>query len=244
MRELKGKYVADCFSGCGGVSRCVEAAGFPTHQWDIKHGAGGDLTAELVIRQLISDIRAGRVLAVMLAPPCSSFSIARDRNSQVRTSEWPGGLPNLPARLQAVVHTGNRCARAALRVIRTCLAEGVPFAMENPRTSRIFLLPGFRQIVRNPAVHERVIDFCQYGVRWKKPTKFIIGHVSPDGSHRLCRRCHGRRCSRTGRAHLHLTGHAPGGVPWTLVAQPYPAEVNEALAHTLLYNARARFLKA
>eukprot|EP00974_Lingulodinium_polyedra_P083388 8073291-Lingulodinium_polyedra.AAC.1 len=62
------RWLADCFSGCGAVARAARQLGFPAKEFELRHGC--DLAAPNVQRQLCQDIHQGRVLALMLAPPC------------------------------------------------------------------------------------------------------------------------------------------------------------------------------
>ena len=67
-------YFADVFSGSGRMSQAVRKRGFKAREFDIEHGPSGDVTNPIVIRNLIQDILAGVVVAVMLSPPCTSFT--------------------------------------------------------------------------------------------------------------------------------------------------------------------------
>ncbi|CAK8986803.1 Uncharacterized protein SCF082_LOCUS707, partial [Durusdinium trenchii] len=76
---VKGQYVADFFAGSGRVARAVRRAGFTCREWEILTGPDADLTRPAVLQSVKFDIDKGRIIAAMLAPPCSSFSVARDR---------------------------------------------------------------------------------------------------------------------------------------------------------------------
>ena len=81
----KGGYFLDLFAGKGGVSRAVQRLGFVCYMWEIAAGDEFDLTSPENLRKLRRAILSGVVLGVMLAPPCTNFSIARDRTMVVRT---------------------------------------------------------------------------------------------------------------------------------------------------------------
>jgi len=83
----------DLFSGEGGVSKACIKLGFNAKQWDIKYGAYHDLTDPKVVRRIITEIRRGKVLSVMMAPVCTSFSVARDRTKVIRNRRYPWGIP-------------------------------------------------------------------------------------------------------------------------------------------------------
>ncbi|CAK0856481.1 unnamed protein product, partial [Prorocentrum cordatum] len=82
----------DMASGKGGVGRAGMTMGVPVRFWDTLHGPSGDLTRRTVLRGLCSDIAAGRVLAVMLAPPRGPWTTAADRAGAIRSASQPWGL--------------------------------------------------------------------------------------------------------------------------------------------------------
>ncbi|CAK0824647.1 unnamed protein product, partial [Prorocentrum cordatum] len=86
-----GTYMADLFSGAGKVARAVVRLGISAKAWDIIHGANHDLTDPTVIRLLLPDIRDGKISAAMIALPCASLTIARDRTFQIRSRSEPRG---------------------------------------------------------------------------------------------------------------------------------------------------------
>ena len=76
----------DLFSRAGGVSKAVRRLGYMAKFWDIKHGPSQDLTDKQVV---LSGIRKGPVMAYMLGPVCTSFSVARDRTKVIRNRRFP-----------------------------------------------------------------------------------------------------------------------------------------------------------
>ena len=83
------KYVADLFSGKGGVAKACRQLGLRTKEWEVDAGEIFDLVRLPVRQKLKQDIRRGRVVSVMLAPPCMSFSAARGRTSVIRDKDLP-----------------------------------------------------------------------------------------------------------------------------------------------------------
>ena len=57
------------------------------------------------------------MLAATLAPPCTTFSVAQDRTSVIRTKDEPWGIHDLNAKDAEKVKAGNQRMRSALRVI-------------------------------------------------------------------------------------------------------------------------------
>ena len=234
-RQKQQRYVMDLFAGKGGVSAACQALGFHAKQWDIIHGPEHDLTDKRVLKRLLQEIRRGRVLAVMMAPVCTSFSRARDRTKVIRNHRFPWGIPRrfLSEKEYLSIRLGNTLFRACFAIIEECEKQQIPWLLENPLSSRCWNLPPMRRIIQQRDTHFIHADFCQFGARWKKPTGFLGKRVSD--LHRLTRTCQGKHgiCNRTSRPHPLLTGTGPGNIPWTLVAQPYPKQLCSQIAHVL-----------
>ena len=126
-------------------------------------------------------------------------------------------------------------ARFTARLAREALAAGIPFIIENPQTSMLWSLPPFRRLLLDPRVATVDTHFCQFGKPWRKATKLMTGHCEPELVSSLSRKRSGKKvCSRTGAPHIQLSGTAPDGRFWTLVAQPYPTQLCEVMARALL----------
>ena len=155
----------DLFAGSGGVSKAVARFGFRAKQWDIKHGSAHDLTQ--VVRRILREIRRRRVLAVMLAPVCASFSVARDRATVIRTRSHPWGIADhlLTEKEKASIQLGNACFKTCLRILKELDKYRVPYLLENPATSKAWWLPDLALRLTQP--HGTVItaDFCQLGAK-------------------------------------------------------------------------------
>lgn len=235
--KRRGQYVMDLFSGEGGVSKACIKLGFNAKQWDIKYGACHDLTDPKVVRRIITEIRRGKVLSVMMAPVCTSFSVARDRTKVIRNRRYPWGIPKqyLTEAEKEKVVLGNKVFKTCAKIIEELLIHGIPFILENPRSSKAWFLPVMQSLLTHPSIHYVVTDFCQWGTPWKKPTAFMVGNLDSLDSRRLEVRCSGPRglCSRTGQRHFLLTGSNGKGVPYTRVAQPYPKKLCSSLAFVL-----------
>ena len=233
------QYFADFFSGHGGVARSARALGFRSREWELLHGPSGDLTKPAVLSNIRTDISNRKIVAAMLAPPCSSFSPARDRTSVIRDKNHPWGLPNISIRDQEKVRLGNQCLRSSLRIIKWLDDMGVPWVLENPHSSKMWYVPELIKLQQADHTHVIVTDFCQFGTCWRKRTRLLCGNLQWDDVARCQRTCLGHGiCSRTNKQHFQLTGSNKHGVPWTRVAQPYPHQLCHALAFTLTAPAR------
>jgi hypothetical protein len=224
--QLKGRYFADIFSEHGGVSCAVRAMHIPAKEYEIQHDDHGDLTSARARRALKNDARTWRLLAAMLAPPCSSFSIARDGTCPIRSREHPWGLPKLSLKDRDKVKLGNLCLMAVLDLFHVVQKFKIPRVLEQHATSK---MPSANQCL------VKLVDFCQYGKQWHKRTQLVCGNVDVQEAERLSRRCTGKPgiCSRTNRAHFQLSGSSTQGVPWTAIAMPYPGKLCHDLAHAL-----------
>ena len=240
---MNGTFVADLFSGCGGVSKAVRVLGFDGREWEIALGPDGDLCNRNVRRKLLHAIRSGRVIAIMAAPPCGTFSSARDRSGAIRSRSFPWGLPDLPPHDAAKVADGNRCLRGLLSVIRCAHTRGLPWLWENPHSSKMWYVPEVAKLSAHDRVETCVLDQCMFGARWKKRTRFLAGNFNADDLCRLNCLCQGGKvCERTGQPHIVLSGSAPGGTPWTRIAQSYPPRLYRVCARLLTEGARMQYV--
>ena len=238
VRRHEGKFFLDLFSGSGGVGRALRQQGFRVYEYDIANGSQYDLTSPKNLHNILTAIRSGQVLGVMLATPCTSFSVARDRTCVIRDALHPWGLPReqLCDTDYKKIQVGNACARASLQIAHACVAYNVPWIIENPHSSKLWWVPEFEALACLPSSQVRIVDFCAYRRPWRKRTRFLFGQVDPQDLDRfLPRRCcevHGRCSFRSGK-HFNLTGSGPNNIPWTLIAQPYPPLLCKDLAHAL-----------
>ena len=111
-----------------------------------------------------------------------------------------------------------------------------PLVLENPRNSRLWHLLQVRRIENCSLSRFVFAGFCQFGSSGRKRTGFLCYNCSDElldsmESYKCTGSC--GRCSRTGDRHTLLTGSAPGGIPMTLLAQPYPPKLAKLLAQIL-----------
>eukprot|EP00972_Heterocapsa_arctica_P051227 7533292-Heterocapsa_arctica.AAC.1 len=63
----------------------------------------------------------------MLATPCTTFSIARDRTAVIRDARHPWGVENASDKDAQKLLVGNACARASIRIIKAAILMGIPW---------------------------------------------------------------------------------------------------------------------
>ena len=120
------------------------------------------------------------------------------------------GLPGLSPSEQRIVEQGNAMAQFTVSVIKLSIELQIPVGLENPLTSRLWLLPELVQLCSLPCVQQVKLHMCQFGAPWMKPTWVHIWHCGPaDAARRQCckRNTSGTSlCSATGVPHERLSG--------------------------------------
>ena len=172
--------------------------------------------------------------------PCPTWSRAR---RAPRWSKMPSplrddfdyiwGLPDLTAAEKDKVNKANHMTWGALRVIRRCIRTGVAGYLENPWTSRLWLVRGIRRLLRSGMAFLIRVDQCQYGTQWRKPTGLLIWGCSPFQL-KICGQ--GSLCSRTRKPHLQLTGAFKGKF-LTRQAQVYTKQFASAVISNITLHA-------
>ena len=135
----------------------------------------------------------GTQLLFHVAPPCSTFSRARDRSSRtrLRSSRHPGGIVD-----NAIVQEGNLIARRTAECVNFLVDTlGAVGSWEQPAGS--YMLPYLDEVEALSVDRSAVLlHQCRFGKPYKKPTVFWLfnGLRLPS----LDRRCTSRTpCGRT-----------------------------------------------
>ena len=133
---------------------------------------------------------------------------------RLRSPSFLYGLPELEGRDLDTARIGNFQIRQAVRLIKLSMASGRSGYLENPATSRAWLV--LTRMLSRELVSGKcriiVVDMCGYGTAFKKPTRLLIW--GKYASRVELRRCNGKRslCSHSGVPHLQLTGVQNGFV--------------------------------
>ena len=127
---------------------------------------------------------------------------------QLRSALHPWGLPHLEGKDLQTARTGNLQVRRACALIKWSISARQSGYLENPATSRVWLV--IQKLLRRELAAGllRIIEvhMCAYGTPFKKPTRLLVwGRHAANVSMKLCG---GRRgvCGHTGKPHLQLTG--------------------------------------
>ena len=164
------------------------------------------------------------------------FQLLEIATQRYEVDVFRGGLPGLCKRLAEQVKQGNVLVKCSLRIFRLAIVLGIPVILENPATSRLFLVPEVRRLLASSKASLVITDQCQHGTSWRKPTGFLTAGIRHHLLEPLSVRRHGHQqlCSRTGRKHIQLSGTAPSGMCWTRIAQVYPHSLCKKIAKSLI----------
>ena len=193
VQSGKQLFLLDLFCGTAGVTAAFRACGGDAlgidHIIDKRRVKGPvskvDLTKKDGQETIMGWISAGRVDAVMLAPPCGTASRAREipipkrhrlrkgmQPAPLRSEQFPMGLPNLRGVAKLKVQAANRLYSFARRVIDLCVAMNIPVICENPRRSLMWNTDYFNDL---PSVCRfQHVHSCMYGGKRKKRTSFLL----------------------------------------------------------------------
>ena len=131
------------------------------------------------------------------------------------------GFDHLGEKDMARIQEANRLVKNSCRIIREAIKLGIPWVVENPKTSRLWLIPQMQRFVGQGASQNEV-HFCQFGELWRKATYLLAWNLTDFGSiSKICGGIPGI-CSRTGERHINVRGTDAAGAWLTRIAQPYP----------------------
>lgn len=132
----------------------------------LKGDGRDDLSSDAFYQRLLERATAGEFLAVIAAPPCSTFSISRfmpHRESPdgrgppvLRTKRYPEGVPEVPAGHSRELRIANRLVRRMAYILGAATAAGSEILVENPPT-------------RNDPAQEHLFMHAEHSSLWDMP---------------------------------------------------------------------------
>lgn len=238
----KKKYVIELFSGCARLSRACSNVGLVTIAYDIEYGKQCDLLNGKVFSQLVRFIKrhASDIALVWMGTPCATWSRARKHGDggppPLRDDDanlW--GFSDVSSRDWEKLQEGNALLMVSDKIAELCSRLAVPWVLENPASSRIWLTRNLQKFKQLGAFFITT-DFCAFGMPWRKATGFLCFHF--DGMKNISKHCcpQGGRCAFTNRRHIILTGKDSNGVWMTRRAQPYPHKLCAMIADELVHS--------
>ena len=214
----RGLVFGEFFAGKGVRTPAVHAAGLDVMEPQDVATGGADFASpeDLVrVRHRLSQASRGRRLALHFAPPCSTFSVARNRSlaTKVRSNTQPEGMLGPDGRRPQEVAVANEIARATAELaLWSHTSLGAFVSIENPEGSYLWKLPCFNPLFQEGWSFVK-LHACMYGAEFRKPTALLC---SPGWAPALSARCEWRpadaryTCGHTGedgpRPHLRLGG--------------------------------------
>ena len=177
---------AEFFAGSARLSAAMADAGLETRRPD-EHSAGGtDFRDPTQVQEAFEALEelasSGKALVVHLAPPCATFSRARDRSwsTRLRSRWYPQGLPG---RTWAVTEA-NAIAAAAYEFAERAASElHALVTMENPRTSYLWAYVSRKESLPYVDVH---LAQCRFGGSSLKPTTIRCWNWVPASLAKTC----------------------------------------------------------
>ena len=97
------------------------------------------------IQEILCILASGGTLAVMLSPPVSSLSVARNHRPLPSASR-PWGMPASKLSDRCQVARDYSCVAACLRVARARISFKIPFCLANPLGSYLWKLSGLQNL--------------------------------------------------------------------------------------------------
>lgn len=233
-QKLPRHFALDIFAGTARISRAVHSSDSPMYPIDTCLFPSHNVLLPSVEQKIFHWIRTGKVWLIWLGMPCTKFSRARKHDGlgpgPLRDDTCLWGLPGLSSYDRHKVSDGNALFFFTLRVLQMCVQYHIPFVLENPLSSMVWLLPPLHKFVEQSQAQYCDLDYCPFGELWKKPTRLLYHMIDLSS---MSTRCTGKSniCSLHRRPHVRLTGRDDCNVFLTLKAQPYPWRLCQRFAN-------------
>ena len=163
-----------------GLRAVLHRVGWECTDVDTCIGPGHDLTNDALWEKMEQLIKDGSVDFILMGPPCSTFSRARNRRPGppvLITSDHPWGLPSLSAANKKVVACANFLSIKCARLAAAATAAGVGWGIENPEphagTVSLFHLPLWIDLALTAGAACHNFDQCMFGATTRKPTRVL-----------------------------------------------------------------------
>ena len=238
---ITGPFIIEAFNGSGSMAAHVRKKGIQAFEFDLtQKGGRRNILHANVLHELRALIAHPQCRGIWFGYPCGTFSSARRNDGgpgalRGTNSKDIWGLPHLVGKERGRVDSANKLLLRMNELMKLCEVSNVPFYLENPQSSKLWMHPIIKKWVRHKSSHLVTFEYCQYGTEWKKPTS-ILSFGNSDfhtGKSVRCKTtwCDGKSiCSKSGKPHTTLSGFINGaskGQYRTNAACPYPSEFCE-----------------
>jgi hypothetical protein len=119
---------------------------------------------EKIMHTLNDELAMGNTIMLHLAPPCATFSRARDRSwkTRIRSRKFPGGIPGR----RHLCREANKIAESAFYLAEWAGKKGIAVTVENPKNSYLWTF------IENTSIAQDVVfSPCCFGGKYRKPTR-------------------------------------------------------------------------
>lgn len=242
------KRLLHLFSGLtdrpGSLGWVTRALGYECIDVDLLNHSDHDVLSHDLEVEVIDAVLGGRVTAVMLGTPCSTFSVARMHDDggppQLRSQRYPHGIPGIPGYGREAVDISDRLVQFSVRTIIACRSARIVWALENPPSRgrgsefyqavfsdhvSMFDLEPVRALVALGGTESVCMHQCAWGGRWQKLTKLLFdAQLAP-----YLRSWHAFRCTHCFNGHVEVARGAASAA-----SAAYPPAMAWALVQALL----------
>ena len=186
--DLTQAYFVELFAGTGVLTKAVRRLGIACAEPEDVVTGGTDFRVHGQVEQLKEQLsemaERTRHLFIHLAPPCATFSRARDRSvrTRLRNNWYPGGLPGKEAQTKEA----NQVARRAYKLACWAAVElGAKVTLENPRRSYLWQFVD-KFTPAEADFYDLHFSPCLHGSEFQKPTTLRCWNWKPTKLEGVC----------------------------------------------------------
>ena len=205
-----------------------------------------DVTKPQLVHQLLRWITQRAVVALLVAPPCETWSEARHLPGEVRPLRdhlHPFGLEGLVQSELQQLWISSYLLFVSLRLFMAATLAGIPSILEHPREPKIssrasiWRLPWVQTMLQHAHVQRHFVWQAKFGSPAAKPTHLMVSHIP-----RFTMLCKPYQIHVDWKQLIVLSGKDSTGAWKTSAAKEYPPALNGAFAacHVLTIRDRLR----
>ena len=164
----------EVYAGAAKVTMAVSSLGLPVGPpIELSHSEEYDLRMSHVISWLTYLLCERLVLAIMVEPPCTTYSILR--RPALRSKLVPYGFsPH-----EEKTSTGNILSHRACQLMCVAGQNRIAGLLETPFTSLLKHLPAYKAVARMPCSRQTRVDSCRFGSPHLKSFRMLSVHLRP-----------------------------------------------------------------
>ena len=158
----------EIFSGSGRLAAAVRSDGTTVIEIDInEQGGRRNLLSTKTFEEIRRLISHPQCVGVWFGFPCGTFSSARRYGGgppplRGTNSKDIWGLPHLQGVEEERVRSANKLLLRMHALMKLCEQHAVPFYLENPMRSKLWLHPLTKQWLSHPCTTAVGFDYCQF----------------------------------------------------------------------------------